>query len=154
MYLFVNVEFISKFYSFWPRNRNIHHCSIISALPRIYQLCHVDVLRERMKAGVWQFPLLPVLAIQKVMKHIFVQVRPNPLMRNSFLLRTHPHREEWKVLHHVSTMSDIASPWIHSETEQLGKQLFLADPLTNGLRCPLTVNPEGIWSLRTVFCTI
>lgn len=54
----------------------------------------MDVLRERMKAGVQQFPLHPAVAIQRAMKYVLVQVRPNPLMPNSFLLRTHPHREE------------------------------------------------------------
>lgn len=110
-------ELFSKFYSFWPRNRNIHRCSIISDLPRIYQLCHVDVLRERMQAGVRRFPLHPALAVQKVMKYILVQVRPNPPMPNSFLLRSHPHREEWKVLHRVSIISEISSLWIHNETK-------------------------------------
>lgn len=110
-------KIFSKFYSFWPRNRNIHHCSMIPDLPRIYQLCHVDVLRERMKAGVQQFPLLPVLAIQTAINYILLQGRLNLLMPNSFQLKTHPLREKWKDLRHVSTISEIASSRIHYETK-------------------------------------
>lgn len=33
----------------------------------------MDVLRERMKAGVQQFPLHPAVAIQRAMKYVLVQ---------------------------------------------------------------------------------
>lgn len=59
-----------------------------------------------MKAGVWQFP---ALAVQRAMKCILVQLGPDMLMPNSFLLRTHPHREEQKVLHYIFTVSEVTN---------------------------------------------
>lgn len=46
-----------------------------------------------------------------------LQGRLNLLMPNSFQLKTHPLREKWKDLHHVSTIAEIASSWIHYETK-------------------------------------
>lgn len=88
-------KLFSKFYSSWPRNRNIHCCSIISDVPRKYQLCHVDMLGERMKAQVQQFPLLHAVAVQSDTVH-HCAGKTKSIDAQLIATETHPHREDQK----------------------------------------------------------
>lgn len=98
-------------------------------------------------------PALPALAIHRVLKYILVQVRPNPLMPNSFLSRTHPHREDWKSYVRFAQYLRLPAPKSTMKLQQLGQQLVLPGLLKKVLWCPLAGNPEGIWNLREAFCT-
>lgn len=151
-------KLFSKFSSLWPRNRNIHHCSIISDLPRMYQLCHVDVLR--MKSRSTAIPPAACTSYTKSDEVIRYLYREWYASKSKFTdAQFFPVEDsaltenKRKVSHHVSTISVIASLQIPNETRATW-------PTTCSTRSPEkcslmpSVNPEGICSLREVFCTL